>query len=271
MKAYHDLVNEVVTYGAPRVSRVGPTRQMFGKMLEWHMSQGFPLITTRRMYPKPIFGELAAFLNGADHVSEFRAYGCNYWDADAKRWGRDGALGRIYGVQWRDWGGRIDQLRNLVNGLIDDPHGRRHIVTAWNPGELHVMALPPCHTWFQCNVDDVGNLDMLVYMRSVDLCLGLPADLCLYGLLLSLLAREVGLEPGRLVFTFGDCHVYENHVAVWETEQQPRSPLACPIPFIRLSGRGLFEFHPNDVALFDYEPFSPVNYILNTVEVPRVF
>lgn len=269
MKAYMELVEDVLDHGELRPSRVGNTYSLFGRMLEHDMRWGFPILTTRKIHWRPIVGELAAFLEGADNIDDFKKHGCNYWDADAARWNRDGDLGRIYGVQWRRWrtpvGTEVDQLRVLVNGLIADPFGRRHIITAWNPGEMHLMALPPCHVFAQFSVSQTHEfLDCCVYMRSVDLCLGLPADLVLYGALQHLVAKEVGLTPRKLVFMLADAHVYENHADLWMSYQSGREPRVQHPAFIIAPGNGLFNFNPERVELRNYLPHDPIKYPLNT-------
>jgi thymidylate synthase len=264
MNGYLDLLTRVAGTGKPRPSRVGHTVQRFGEILEIPIGDTLPVLTTRQIFWRPVLGELAAFLEAAEHVDRFKQLGCNYWDADAKRWGRDGWLGRIYGVQWRSWrtgSGVYDQLRALVEGLRSDPHGRRHILTAWNPGELDEMALPPCHVLAQFNVDD-DKLDCAVYMRSVDLCLGLPADMILYGALLHLVAEEVHKAAGKLTFFFGDCHVYQEHIPVMlqQLRRQPRDQPRWYNP----AGNGLFNFDPGRVDLVNYSHYAPLSYRLLT-------
>lgn len=194
--AYLDLLEDVLLRGKPTPSRAGETLSTFGNMLTLDMlDRKFPLVLTRRVYPMQVLAELECFIKGTSRLSDFVDAGCNYWTLNAQAW-RPGEnmVGRIYGVQWRHWrrqdGEEIDQLVNLVEGLRDDPYGRRHILTAWNPGELAEMCLPPCHVMAQFNLSG-AELDCLVTMRSVDLCLGLPSDMILYGMLLYLVGKSV--------------------------------------------------------------------------------
>lgn len=282
--AYHNLVDDVIAGGNRRPSRVGDTIQAFGTSLLVDMRDGFPLLTTRKMFPGPILGELSAFLDGKHHVRDFQARGCNYWNADAERWGKGGDLGRIYGVQWRQWrlasGGStyayVDQLQNLIEGLVEDPFGRRHILTAWNPGELREMALPPCHILAQFNYEEVGArayLDVQVVMRSVDLMLGLPADVVLYATLLQLVCNTVNasgmvspmLEPRYVRFALGDTHVYGNHVTTYRTVQADREGSTIrPQLFIDPLHNSVFNFDPNFAVIVNYAPDAAITYKLNT-------
>lgn len=267
MKVYKELLDEVLEYGELRPSRVGDTYSLFGRSLLFNLQNGFPIVTSRKIHWRPVLGELAAFLRGASHVMDFKAWGCNYWDADAARWGRSGELGRIYGVQWREWtnsrGEVTDQLRNLVNGLTADPFGRRHIITAWNPGELADMALPPCHLLAQYRVSSTGLfLDCIVYMRSVDLCLGLPSDIVLYAALQHLVAVEIRLQPRNLTFMLGDAHIYANHALQWQ-QVQSAVPMQ-QLPIWHLKHGGLFDFDPTAVDLIRYTHGPALQYKLNT-------
>lgn len=271
--SYLDLLRRVIDLGEKRESRAGDTRSLFGATLAIkELAEGFfPLLTTRKIYYKPVFGELAAFIQGATRLQQFKDYGCNYWDENAHAWSpnrgcsdANANVGRIYGAQWRRWYGKppepIDQLQNLVDGIITDPTSRRHIVTAWQPAELLDMCLPPCHIMFQCYVAEGTRLDMMIYMRSVDLCIGLPSDIALYAALLVLLADETDYRPGRLLFTFGDAHVYENHVETALTQLR-RTP-ALPPRYNKLDA-GLFEFMPSDIQIFDYNHHEPMGYAFN--------
>jgi thymidylate synthase len=256
------LVDDVLTNGTIRRCRNGQTTAVFGRMLRHDMRAGFPIITTRRVAWRGVFGELAAFLEGSTSLRRFKELGCNYWDMNAKEWPQhDGDyLGRIYGAQWRNFGG-VDQLVQLVSGLVTDPHGRRHLLTTWNPGELGDMCLPPCHLTAQFFQSRQG-LSCTVYMRSVDLCLGLPSDLVLYGLLLHLVAHEVHTTPHELVFMLGDAHVYENHIAAWNVQRA--RPQTDDPPALRLLGHGsLFNFDPNQATIVNYDPQEPIKYALN--------
>ena len=275
---YFRLLMQTALGGDSRPSRAGPTVGRFGVTynIDCLRHGCFPLFTTRQIFYKPVLGELAAFLQGATDLDAFQTYGCNYWDANTKNWpGTNGSktyTGRIYGAQWRNWrtpdGEEIDQLRYLVDGLKNDPYGRRHIVTAWNPGELKDMCLPPCHDFFQCYVqaaeeeeDELGYLHMGVHMRSVDLCLGLPSDIVLYSALQLLIAKEVGLRPGALGWWLGDAHIYKNHLEPLAT-QLKRTPR--PLPTFELAAEAnLDNFEPQHLTIKDYDHAGTLKYEFN--------
>lgn len=274
-QAYLGLLERVLEFGSIRPSRAGNTCSLFGECLQIRdlLDGKFPLLTTRKIFYKPVLGELAAFLQGAEDLGVFKKFGCNYWDANAADWPGNNRLapheyrvGRIYGAQWRGWGSRrdVDQLHDLVVGINENPYGRRHIVSAWNPAELDDMCLPPCHIMFQCYVND-DELDMCVYMRSVDLCLGLPSDIVLYAALLILLAADTNLKPGALTFMLGDTHVYQNHVPVLQ-EQLERTP--GTLPTWHLWGQhpehGFIDtFHPDMLSIINYNPQGALSYEFN--------
>jgi len=205
-------------------------------------------------------------VRGAETVNEFRNWGCNYWDANAKAWPANAHLpvelmrvGKIYGGQWRDFNG-VDQLRCLVRDLKFNPDSRRHLLTTYNPAELDQACLPPCHLLAQFNVDK-GVLDCVVYMRSVDLCVGLPSDYILYATLLVLLAKECGYTAGALTFMLGDTHVYANHVVEWHRQ---KSRAMHPLPsFVLEPNATVLEFKPEDIQLNDYQHHDQIKYIFN--------
>lgn len=274
-RSYLELVNEVCMFGQTRPSRVGPTRQVFGAMLRINeLKRGrFPLLTTRRMYPRGVFGELAAFLQGATLLKQFQEEGCNYWDDNAKKWTGNLGLtedkfkvGRVYGAQWRNWGGDddfrgFDQIKTLVDNIKSDPMGRRHLLTAYNPGELHLGCLPPCHILAQFNVNS-AHLDCMVTMRSVDLCLGLPSDVVLYSALLILMARATGLVPGSLLFSMGDAHVYSNHVEAFEAQLQRET---YELPRYALAEDATVDnFSAENLSVTDYLYNHAIKFPLNT-------
>ena len=227
MQQYVDLVNRVLREGEPRADRTGVgTLAVFGGHIEFDLRERFPLVTVKETRWKTAFLEMLWFLRGEDNTSWLNEHGCKLWDA----WAKDnGYLGPLYGVNWRSWGRRdpysvaeIDQVSILIDGIKNNPQGRRHIVSAWNVAELDDMALPPCHWAFQCYVSNSGELDMQVNQRSWDLALGAPFNIAQYALLLTLLARATGLEPRKLAFAFGDAHIYQNHVeAMREVVQRP--------------------------------------------------
>lgn len=269
---YRRLIESILRIGAPRQSRAGNTISYFGTAIVTDNYSEFPLLTTRKIHTKGIVGELAAFLTGSTLLSTFKENGCNYWDANAAAWPANAGLpidahkvGRIYGTQWRSWRGQnlttYDQMEAFVKGIKADPFGRRHILTTWNPGDLSEMCLPPCHLLAQFYVRG-RRLDCLVFMRSVDLALGLPSDLVLYGLLQRLVAQACNLESGLLNFHFGDTHIYENHVdqlqeqiarTPYETAKIELDPNATP-----------FNFSPTAVEFIDYKYQEPeIKYALN--------
>ena len=269
---YLDLVNEVLEHGECRESRVGDTRMMFGKTLHIDcLREGrFPILTHRKMYYGAVLGELAAFLEGAIDLATFKKYGCNYWDANAAAWApneglspKDHKVGQIYGAQWRSWdycGSAIDQLQNLVDGIADNPFSRRHLLTTYNPSDLDDMCLPPCHLLAQFSVGNDGTISCIVTMRSVDLVLGLPADIMLYAALLLIICQETEYAPGDLIFMMGDTHVYENHVAKWKDS----SDKVYPLPAWDLSeDAGIDQFEPDMLNLIDYRHGEKVTYVLN--------
>lgn len=218
MKQYVDLVSRIIDTGEYRIDRTGVgTLAVFGGHLSFDMRRRFPLVTVKETRWRTAFLEMLWFLRGEQTTEFLNANGSTLWDAWADEHGH---VGPIYGSQWRRWdggirGGRlvfIDQIRQLIAGLITSPHGRRHIVSAWNVAQLDDMALPPCHWAFQCFVSNDGWLDMQVYQRSWDVAVGAPFNIAQYALLLALLARAAGLRPRRLMFAFGDAHIYLNHV-----------------------------------------------------------
>lgn len=224
MQQYVDLVNRVLREGEPRADRTGVgTLAVFGGRIEFDLRERFPLVTVKETRWKTAFLEMLWFLRGETNTEYLHRHGCTLWDAWANRRGN---LGPVYGAQWRRWRDTewddVDQIAVLIDGLKNNPQGRRHIVSAWNVAELDYMALPPCHWAFQCYVSNSGELDMQVNQRSWDLALGAPFNIAQYALLLTLLARATRLEPRKLSFAFGDAHIYQNHVdAMREVVQRP--------------------------------------------------
>lgn len=277
---YLGLLVSTLAHGTkrpPAREGIPGTRGVFGAWLGVNMLDGFPILTTRKVYVHGVAAELAAFLKGATKVSQFEELGCPYWSADAERWkpGQN-KVGRIYGVQWRHWrtwdpvtmaNRYTDQIDELIKSLHQNPFGRRHLLTAWNPGELDQMCLPPCHVLAQFYVEtvdpeDVPHLSMTVYMRSVDLCLGLPSDFVLYGLLHALIAREVGMQASRAVWFLGDAHIYDNHIKQVE-EQLSRKPRE-QARLLLAPETGVNQFKPEHVSLVGYDPAAPIKYPLNS-------
>lgn len=248
---YEDLLRLVLTTGTRKADRTGTgTRSIFGHQLRYDLTAGFPLVTTKKVHLKAVVYELLWFLRGDSSVRWLQQHGVTIWDEWADP---DGELGPVYGVQWRSWpapdGERIDQVRQLVERLRRDPDSRRHIVSAWNVAELDRMALPPCHLLFQYYVAD-GALSCQVYQRSADLFLGVPFNLASYALLTHLVAAQTRLRPGELIWTGGDCHIYDNHLDQVR-EQLTRQPY--PFPRLRLAPRpSLFDYRYEDIEVVDY-------------------
>jgi thymidylate synthase len=255
---YLDLLSEVLARGARKSDRTGTgTLSVFGRQLRFDLDEGFPLLTTKKVHLKSILYELLWFLRGETNVGWLQERGVTIWDewADAH-----GELGPVYGSQWRHWKGadgrEIDQIAQLVDGLRTSPDSRRHIVTAWNPAELHRMALAPCHLLFQFYVAD-GRLSCQMYQRSADLFLGVPFNIACYALLTQMVAQVVGLRGGEFVHTFGDAHVYVNHFEQVRL-QLTRAPR--PFPRMRLNPevRDLDAFRYEDFTLEAYDPHPAI-------------
>lgn len=256
MRAYLDLLNHVLTHGAPRADRTGVgTRAVFGAQTRFDLRAGFPLLTTKRVHLKSVIYELLWFLRGDTNVRWLREHGVTIWDEWADP--ATGDLGRVYGAQWRDWRGpagrRVDQIADMVAQIKKDPHSRRLVVCAWNPGELPDMALPPCHALFQFFVGGDGTLSCQLYQRSADIFLGVPFNIASYALLTMMVAQVCDLGPGEFVHTFGDLHLYENHV---EQARLQLSRVPRPLPTLRLNPavRDIFGFRYEDFTLEGYDP-----------------
>lgn len=211
MKNYIDLVQRVLRDGEERLDRTGVgALSVFSGCIEWDLRERFPLVTAKETRWKTAFLELLWFLRGEKTVKWLNENGSKLWNPWADEYGR---VGRIYGFQWRNWNNEgIDQIKTMVDGINSNPSGRRHIVSAWNVGDLKYMGLPPCHAWHQCYSGGDEWLDMQVYQRSWDLALGAPFNIAQYALLLHLYARATGRKPRRLIFAYGDAHIYLNHI-----------------------------------------------------------
>jgi thymidylate synthase len=249
---YEDFMRHVFTHGVPKSDRTGTgTVSVFGYQLRFDLAEGFPLVTTKKVHFPSVAQELLWFLRGERNVRWLQERGVTIWDEWADE---DGDLGPVYGVQWRSWplpdGGHVDQIAQVVRLLREDPDSRRMVVSAWNVGELPEMALQPCHALFQLYVGD-GRLSCQVYQRSADVFLGVPFNIASYALLTHMLAQQCDLDVGELVWTGGDCHIYDNHREQVET-QLGRSPY--PYPALRL-----LRLPP---SIFDYafEDFEVVGY-----------
>jgi thymidylate synthase len=258
MRSYHDLLKLILDTGTDRSDRTGTgTRSIFGHQMRFDLSQGFPLVTTKKLHVKSIIHELLWFLAGDTNTAYLKANGVRIWDewADA-----NGDLGPVYGRQWRSWsapdGGSIDQIANLVHGLKTNPHSRRHIVSAWNPALVDQMALPPCHCLFQFYVAD-GKLSCQLYQRSADVFLGVPFNIGSYALLTLMLAQVTGFKPGDFVHSFGDVHLYHNHFEQ-AREQLSRELRPLPIMKLNLEIDDIFGFTYDDFTLEDYDPHPAI-------------
>jgi thymidylate synthase len=251
-RQYEDLLAHVLANGVHKPDRTGTgTRSVFGHQMRFPLQRGFPLITTKRVHFKSIAVELLWFLRGDGSVSWLHENGVTIWD----EWADDnGDLGPVYGVQWRSWpapdGTYIDQISGIIELLRTDPHSRRMVVSAWNVGDIPAMALPPCHALFQFYVAD-GRLSCQLYQRSADLFLGVPFNLASYALLIHLVAQQTGLEVGDLVWTGGDCHIYDNHIDQ-VTEQLSREVYAFPELKVN-EAPSLFDYTYSDFELVGYQ------------------
>src|SRR3954471_13777529 len=249
--AYEDLLRRVTAEGSVKPDRTGTgTRSVFGHQLRYDLREGFPLITTKRVHFRSVAFELLWFLRGDSNVGWLRENGITIWDEWA---GPDGDLGPVYGVQWRSWptpdGSHVDQISQLLETLRTDPSSRRMVVSAWNVAEIPQMALAPCHALFQFYVAD-GLLSCQLYQRSADLFLGVPFNIASYALLTHMVAQQVGLDVGEFIWTGGDCHIYDNHVAQ-VTEQLTRE--VYPFPQLQLKpAPSLFDYRYEDMELVDY-------------------
>lgn len=254
MRPYLDLMAQVLARGRERPDRTGTgTLSLFGAQARYDLSRGFPLVTTKRVHLKSVIHELLWFLSGETNVRPLRENGVTIWDEWA---GPDGDLGPVYGRQWRRWaapdGREIDQVRALVRGLREDPLSRRHVLTAWNPADLHRMALPPCHVLAQFHVDG-GRLSCGLYQRSADVFLGVPFNIASYALLTMMLARAAGLAPGELVHSIGDAHLYLNHLDQART-QLAREPRPAPTMRLNPGVTDPLGFTYGDFSLEGYDP-----------------
>ncbi len=256
---YEDLLRMVLRDGVDKPDRTGTgTRSHFGAQLRFDLREGFPLVTTKRVHFKSIAVELLWFLRGESHIAYLHEHGVSIWDewADAQ-----GELGPVYGVQWRSWpaadGSRVDQIAQLIRGLREQPDSRRHLVSAWNVGEIARMALPPCHVLFQFYVaparpGESPRLSCQLYQRSADLFLGVPFNIASYALLTHMVAEQCGFEVGEFIWTGGDCHIYHNHFEQVRL-QLSRPPYAPPRLRLRRRPASLFDYELEDFELVDYQ------------------
>ena len=254
---YEDLLRDVLEHGTDKGDRTGTgTRSVFGRQLRYDLSESFPLLTTKKVYFKGVVGELLWFLRGDSNVTWLQEHGVRIWN----EWADDnGELGPVYGVQWRSWptpdGQHVDQISRALELLKDDPDSRRNLVSAWNVSELDRMALLPCHLLFQLYVAD-GKLSLQVYQRSADMFLGVPFNIASYALLTHMFAQQAGLEVGELIWTGGDCHIYNNHFDQVR-EQLSREPR--PYPQLKLrKAASLFDYDFSDVEVVGYDPHPTI-------------
>src|SRR6201997_2956872 len=258
VKEYHDLLRLVLENGHRKEDRTGVgTISYFGAQARFDLTKGFPLVTTKRVHFKSVVYELLWFIRGDTNTRYLKNHGVTIWDEWANE---EGDLGRIYGAQWRDWrsadGRAVDQLNEVIQSIKTSPDSRRLIVSAWNPGELEQMALPPCHALFQFYVLD-GSLSCQLYQRSADLFLGVPFNIASYALLMSMIAAVTGLKPGEFIHTFGDVHIYLNHLD--QVEEQLARPVR-PLPSLqfRRVPATLEEFTYEDIELLGYDPHPSI-------------
>ncbi|MBO7278244.1 MAG: thymidylate synthase [Bacteroidales bacterium] len=254
MKAYLDLMQHILDNGADKGDRTGTgTRSVFGYQMRFDLAQGFPLLTTKRLHLKSIIHELLWFLKGDTNIRYLNENGVTIWDEWASE---TGELGPVYGHQWRSWGKAdgqtIDQIAELVDALKKNPDSRRHIVSAWNVGEIDQMALPPCHALFQFYVAD-NKLSCQLYQRSADVFLGVPFNIASYALLTQMIAQVCGYELGDFVHTLGDAHLYNNHFEQARL-QLTREPRSLPRMVLNPDVKSLFDFRYEDFHLEDYDP-----------------
>ncbi len=257
---YEDFMRHVWTHGVQKTDRTGTgTRSVFGHQMRFDLSEGFPLITTKKVHLKSIILELLWFLRGDSNAKWLQERGVTIWD----EWARpDGDLGPVYGVQWRSWptpdGGHIDQIAEVIRQLKTQPDSRRIIVSAWNVAELHKMALMPCHAFFQFYVAPPqagalrGKLSCQLYQRSADIFLGVPFNIASYALLTHMVAQQCDLDVGDFIWTGGDCHIYDNHQEQVQT-QLARSPMPFPMLHIKRSPESIFDYQYDDFEVLDYQ------------------
>ncbi len=254
MRPYLNLLQQVLDHGTAKGDRTGTgTVSIFGAQLRFDLAAGFPLLTTKKVHLKSIIHELLWFLKGDTNVKYLQDHGVRIWD----EWARpDGDLGPVYGYQWRSWptpdGRHIDQISQVIDLLAKNPDSRRIIVSAWNVADLDKMALMPCHAFFQFYVAN-GKLSCQLYQRSADMFLGVPFNIASYALLTLMVAQVCGLKPGDFVHTFGDTHVYNNHMTQVR-EQLSRAPRALPVMKLNPAIKNIFDFKYEDFTLEGYDP-----------------
>ena len=254
MRQYLDLLSQIVDHGVEKSDRTGTgTRSLFGYQMRFDLGQRFPLLTTKKLHTRSIFHELLWFLSGDTNIRYLKEHGVRIWD----EWADDAdELGPVYGFQWRSWptadGGSIDQISQVIDRIRTDPDSRRHIVSAWNVAQVDNMALPPCHLLFQFYVAE-GRLSCQLYQRSADVFLGVPFNIASYALLTRMMAQVCDLEPGEFIHTFGDAHLYSNHLEQ-AREQLSREPRQTPVLRLNPAVKSIFDFRYEDFSIEDYHP-----------------
>ncbi len=258
MKQYLDLLKKIMDEGVVKGDRTGVgTKSIFGHQMRFNLSEGFPLLTTKKLHLKSIIYELLWFIKGDTNIKYLNDHGVSIWDEWADE---NGELGPVYGAQWRRWktadGREIDQFSELMEQLKNNPNSRRLIISAWNVGEIEKMALPPCHSLFQFYVAE-GRLSCQLYQRSADTFLGVPFNIASYALLTMMIAKVLGLQPGDFVHTLGDTHIYLNHFEQVK-EQLGRTPRSLPKMIIEGDQKSIFDFKYEDFKLVDYNPYPSI-------------
>ena len=263
MKQYLDLLQHVLDNGTVKHDRTGTgTKSVFGYQIRCNLADGFPLLTTKKVHLKSIIYELLWFLRGDTNVHGLQEHGVRIWNEWADE---NGELGPVYGHQWRSWpdynGGAIDQIAQVVDQIKHNPDSRRMLVSAWNVAEVNKMALPPCHTMFQFYVAN-GKLSLQLYQRSADLFLGVPFNIASYALLLMMVAKVCGLEPGEFIHTFGDAHIYLNHFEQVKL-QLTREPRPLPRMVINRDVTDIFDFKYEDFTIEGYDPYPLIKGVVS--------
>lgn len=263
MKQYLDLLNRILEEGVEKKDRTGTgTISVFGNQMRFHLEEGFPMLTTKKLHLKSIIYELLWFLKGDTNAHYLQEHGVRIWNEWADE---DGNLGHIYGYQWRSWpdyqGGHIDQITEVINQIKNNPDSRRMIVSAWNVADLNNMNLPPCHILFQFYVAN-GKLSCQLYQRSADTFLGVPFNIASYSLLTMMVAQVCGLQPGDFVYTTGDTHIYLNHIEQVKL-QLTREPRKLPRMVINPDVKNIFDFKYEDFQLEDYHPWDHIKGVVS--------
>jgi len=258
MRQYHELMNHILKDGVKKSDRTGTgTISIFGYQMRFDLSEGFPVVTTKKLHLRSIIHELLWFLKGDTNIGYLHENKVSIWDEWADE---DGNLGPVYGNQWRSWptpdGRSIDQISRAVDLIINNPDSRRIIVSAWNVADIDKMALPPCHTFFQFYVSE-GRLSCQLYQRSADVFLGVPFNIASYSLLTLMMAQVCNLEPGDFVHTFGDAHLYSNHLEQAHL-QLSRTPRKLPVMVLNPEVKSIFDFKFDDFRLENYDPYPHI-------------